>query len=304
MVDGVVSGEDMADLHELGLDALPDPERDGFAVWLAGTEWSRRTRMTYLERTGNYLRWVRGTDAFPDALTSATSRDAAVAAYCEYLVNERAVVARTLNTTLAALDAFYDGWRKLGSPSAVRVAVDTVDKRTLDAAQTSRLFAEAAADPRDYALVTLLSGAGPLESELAALDVDDVELGACEGSVRITGPDGHVRVVPLDAGCRAVLLAWRATRRAVLGPHAARQKALFISKRGNRLAVRSVDYLVRSIGRRADLEISPGTLRNTAKQKLLVAGHSPDAVAALMGIRTLDTAQVRALTQLTFDLEI
>ncbi|MFC7429763.1 site-specific integrase [Nocardia tengchongensis] len=286
----------MADLHEIGFAALADPVTDAFVLHLAGTRLARRTRETYRERVGNFVRWLRASGAHPDALLNAAARDVAVSAYFEHLVAERDAVARTLNTTLAALDAFYE-WQGLGRPAVGRVSTDLHVPRTLDDEQISRFLAAAAEDARDYALVAVGLDAAPLETELAGLDEDDVELSARGGNLRIGD-----RVVPLEAGTRAVLLAWRAERRKMLGPMSS-QRALFVSKRGRRLAPRSVDFIIRSVGRRAGMEISPGTLRNTAEQRLLVAGWSPSAVAAFLGNTRPDMARVRALTQLSLDFE-
>lgn len=294
---GVVSGHDMADLHEIGVAALSDPVVDAFVLHLAGTRLAWRTRETYRERVSNFLRWLRASGDAAAALAGPAGRDAAVRAYFDYLVAERNAVARTLNTTLAALDAFYE-WQGVGRPAVRRASTDLYVPETLDDGQISRFLAAAAEDVRDYALVAVGLDAAPLETELAGLNEDDVELSARGGSLRI-----GARVVPLEDGTRAVLLAWRAERRKMLGPKSS-QRALFVSKRGSRLAARSVDYIIRSVGRRAGFEVSPGALRNTAAQQRLMAGWSPSAVAAFLGNASMDMSRVRALTQLSLDFEV
>jgi site-specific recombinase XerD len=275
---------------------LGAPALEAFRAALGRLALAPKTRVTYLERVNDFLRWWRGSGGFEDAFTKGRGRDAAVAAYCEKLTEPS-----TVNVSLAALDTFYS-WVGLGRVRLPRAVLAQIVPDTLDVRQQSRLLAAASQRGlRDYALVTLALDAGLLESELAALDVDDLFLDevAERGEVRVGD-----RRVPLGAACRAVLMLWCADRRSRLGGN--RPGALFITEdRRGRLAVRTVDHIIRVAGREAGMEISPGTLRNTCQRRLRHSGLSAAAVDALMGRRWPNPARDRALVssgQLSLDL--
>ncbi|MFD4406673.1 tyrosine-type recombinase/integrase [Nocardia sp. NPDC058499] len=290
----------MAEVERLVFVGLGAPLLEAFRGALSGMSLAAKTRVTYLERVNDFVRWWRGSGGFDDAFTGRRGRDAAVGAYCEDL-ERRGVEPSTVNVSLAALDTFYR-WVGLGPVQLPRAVLAQIVPDTLDVRQRSRLLAAASQRGlRDYALVTLALDTGLLESELAALDVGDLCLDemAEHGQVRVRG-----RTVPLGAGCRAVLMLWCADRRTRLGGDL--PGPLFITEdRRRRVAVRTVDHIIRSAGRDAGMEISPGTLRNTCEQQLRRSGLSAAKVDALMGRRWPNPARDRAMgpsAQLSFDL--
>ncbi|MGW5384053.1 tyrosine-type recombinase/integrase [Nocardia sp. NPDC003963] len=287
-------------VERLVFSGLGAPALEAFRAGLWRLALAQKTKVTYLERVNDFLRWWRGSDGFEDAFTTGAGRDAAVTAYCEKLT-DREVEPSTVNVSLAALDTFYR-WLGLGRVKLPRAVLAQIVPDTLDVQQQSMLLKAASRRGlRDYALVTLALDAGLLESELAALDVDDLFLDemAERGEVRVRD-----RRVPLGPACRAVLMLWCADRRSRLGGN--RPGELFITEdRSGRLAVRTVDHIIRMAGREAGMEISPGTLRNTCQRRLRCSGLSAAAVDALMGRRWPNPARDRALVssgQLSLDL--
>lgn len=75
------------------------------------------------------------------------------------------------------------------------------------------------------------------------------------------------------------------------------QVALFLTEHtpDRRLAVRTVDDAIRAVGADAGLDISPGTLRATAEQRMLREDLPSAVVAARLGQQAPDRDRVRAL---------
>ncbi|WP_280309851.1 tyrosine-type recombinase/integrase [Nocardia abscessus] len=271
-------------------------EKELFRRWLAASLLASASQTTYLERTGAYLRWLKSAGPeFLDALTSRQGRDRAVAAYLTHLDVERGLASSTHNVSLAALDSYYT-WRGLGEPQAAAVSVDRGVAPTLTPRERSRCLDEAATrTPRDYAVFVLLLKTGLRREELANVDEDDIHLDAVSGSVRAPGPGDTYRVIPLDAGARRVQLTWAAARRKMLGHK--KEKAFFLGNSGKRLSPRRVGEIVGEIGAAAGLAsaLSPGVLRNTFEQDLLLEGREMAEVAYLMGRSKPDRDKVRAL---------
>ncbi|MGY2148828.1 tyrosine-type recombinase/integrase [Nocardia gipuzkoensis] len=169
--------------------------------------------------------------------------------------------------------------------------------RTLGPAeQRALLRAAAARGPRAFAMIVLGLDTGPRKSEIPALALTGLDLGDWPGTLAINDSTGNVRTVPLQPGTRAALVAWLAERRRLLRGHP-EQVALFLTEYAphRRLAVRTVDDAIRAVGADAGLDISPGTLRATAEQRMLREGLPPAVVAARLGQQAPDRDRVRAL---------
>ncbi|MBF6341635.1 tyrosine-type recombinase/integrase [Nocardia abscessus] len=288
--DGGVFGE------QPGSDGGWAEEKELFRRWLAASMLASASQTTYLERAGAFLGWLKAAGAeYIDALSSQTGRDRAVAAYLSHLDVERGLASSTHNVSLAALDSYYT-WRGLGKPQVAAVSVVRGVPATLTAWQRSRCLDEAATrSPRDYAVFVLLLKTGLRREELANLDEDDIHVDAVSGWVRAPGPGDTDRVIPLDAGTRRVQLTWAAARRKVLGRR--KGTAFFLGHSGRRLSPRRVGEIVAEIGAAAGLAsaLSPGVLRNTFEQDLLLEGRELAEVAYLMGRSKPDRDKVRAL---------
>lgn len=289
------NGEDMPGLFSIEIAA--DPMLAGFAAALDGRDdLAARSRETYLERVGHYLGWLAANRGHDDALHSPAGRDRAVDAYLTAAVEERGIVGRTVNLTLTALTVFYT-WLGLGAPATPRVVVEPINPRTLGPSeQRALLRAAAARGPRAFAMIVLGLDTGPRKSEIAALALTGLDLADWPGTLAVTDSTGNVRSVPLQPGTRAALVAWLAERRRLLRGHP-EQVALFLTEHAphRRLAVRTVDDAIRAVGADAGLDISPGTLRATAEQRMLREGLPPAVVAARLGQQAPDRDRVRAL---------
>jgi len=181
------------------------------------------------------------------------------------------------------LDLVLPSWKKL-------------PRAALNQTQSRRLMA--APDPstprgkRDQAVLELLYGAAIRVGECERLDAGDVDL--TRGLVLIrTGKGRKDRVVPVVGRAAAALdLYLRESRPSMLkDPH---ERALFISKRGTRFRVASIQALVRENAKAAglDVRVTPHTLRHGCATHLLQAGASVRHVQKLLGHASVQTTAI------------
>jgi integrase/recombinase XerC len=137
---------------------------------------------------------------------------------------------------------------------------------------------------RDRAILELLWATGLRVSELAGLDLDDVDRDA--RTVRVVGKGGKERVVPFGAKAAAALDGHRATRGSAPGP-------LFRGRRGGRIGVRTIFEIVRRRARASGItrRVSPHTLRHTFATHLLDGGADLRMIQELLGHSQLSTTQ-------------
>ncbi len=150
--------------------------------------------------------------------------------------------------------------------------------------ETEALLEPPSPHARDRAALELLYASGLRVSELAGLDLEDVDRGA--GTVRVMGKGRKERLVPFgEAAARAleILLAERGTSP---GP-------LFTNARGRRLSVRSLHAIVRRRARETGIarRVSPHTLRHTFATHMLDAGADLRVIQELLGHSRLSTTQ-------------
>jgi integrase/recombinase XerC len=164
--------------------------------------------------------------------------------------------------------------RKLASFLPIDEAVALVDGRHMGGA----------ARARNLAALELLWASGLRVSELAGLDVDDVD--RADATVRVLGKGGKERIVPFGRSAGRALDAYLATRGGARGP-------LFLNARGRRLSVRSIHGLVTRSARAAGIQrrVSPHTLRHTFATHLLDAGADLRMIQELLGHQRLSTTQ-------------
>ncbi|HET7802229.1 MAG TPA: tyrosine recombinase XerC [Humibacillus xanthopallidus] len=149
------------------------------------------------------------------------------------------------------------------------------------------------ADPihvRDRAMLELLYASGIRVGELAALDVDDLDLD--QRVVRVMGKGAKERVVPFGEPARRGLLAWLAVRAALATPTSG--PALFLGRRGRRVDARQVRSTVHEmLSHLPDApDLGPHGLRHSAATHLLEGGADLRMVQELLGHASLATTQL------------
>lgn len=159
---------------------------------------------------------------------------------------------------------------------------------------------------RDRAILELFYASGLRLSELAGLDLDDVNLNG--RIVRVLGKGGRQRLVPFNMSTAQAIRAYLPDRRALLDSEARARDAgrlghrgtlresrepLFVNYRGTRLSSRSIDRLVRryAVECSSRLGISPHALRHSFATHLLQRGADLRAIQELLGHARLSTTQ-------------
>lgn len=142
----------------------------------------------------------------------------------------------------------------------------------------------------ERALFEVIYGAGLRVSEVCALDVDDLSLGASDAVVKVRQGKGRKdRMVPLGSKARKALDAYLPLRTGAVGPDAA---ALFVGRRGRRLHPRAVRRL---LARRELVTgtpaVSPHALRHSFATHLLGEGADLRAIQEMLGHASLRTTQ-------------
>jgi integrase/recombinase XerC len=248
---------------------------------------------------------VQRSDLAPSLLDRATIRTFLADVHAQGL--SRATAARKL----AAVRAFLRYLRREGAIDADPAGLIATPKREVrmpahlsEQEMAALLSAPADNGPlgrRDRAILELFYASGLRLSELAGLDLDDVNLSA--KMVRVLGKGGKQRLVPFNASTAAALRAYlpdrarllrgRPPARGIGRAGAARPDPVFVNYRGGRLTGRSIDRLVRRYVAASStrLGISPHALRHSFATHLLQRGADLRAIQELLGHARLSTTQ-------------
>ncbi|MGW4125290.1 site-specific integrase [Nocardia sp. NPDC004711] len=119
---------------------------------------------------------------------------------------------------------------------------------------------------RDWALFLLILGTGLRRQEVENLNDEDVVLTGREWYVLAPGPDGEMRVLPLDIATMMAQMEWRTARAEQLGPDRA-ARPYFLTESGGRFSADRVDSIVQEIA-----GVLPKVLRNTYEADLYAEG--------------------------------
>jgi len=146
---------------------------------------------------------------------------------------------------------------------------------------------------RDRVILELLYGSGLRVSELAALDLEAIDLRGAE--VRVLGKGRKERLVPLSGKALEALSDYLPRRSELRNQKTGffDTKALLLTRRGKRLGVRRVQFLVQRYGAlgagRPDLH--PHALRHSCATHLLEGGADLRVIQELLGHSSLSTTQ-------------
>jgi integrase/recombinase XerC len=138
---------------------------------------------------------------------------------------------------------------------------------------------------RDVAIMELFYSSGLRLSELAALDVADVDL--YTESVRVFGKGRKERICPIGAPALEAISKYRAGANVHTG-------ALFINKSRRRISPRSIWLILKRYLRHTSIpiSISPHKLRHSFATHMLDRGADLRSVQALLGHASLSTTQI------------
>ncbi|MCS6953591.1 MAG: tyrosine-type recombinase/integrase [Bryobacteraceae bacterium] len=204
----------------------------------------------------------------------------------------------TLRRKLAALRSFFQFLVQQGTLEVNPARLTATPKapktlpRVLTAEQINRFLDALASQPeqprlvRDTAILELLYGCGLRVSELVGLD--EADLDAAEGWLRVRGKGRKERQVPIPGRAAETLRRYLAVRRPAPG-----ERALFLNPRGHRLTDRSVRNIVKRYARglAGDPSLHPHSFRHAYATHLLAEGADLRAIQELLGHARLSTTQ-------------
>jgi integrase/recombinase XerC len=220
-------------------------------------------------------------------------------------LQRRGLSKRSAARALSAIRSLYRYLQEHhGVPNNITRAarVPKLDKRLpsyLDRTQTQRLFdwAESRAGgdewgpTRDLAILELFYSTGIRLSELSGMNVEDLDLLSDQAKVR--GKGRKERIVPV--GSRAVLALRRYLnlRERLVAQVRGDRRAVFVSRRGKRLAPRGIQRIVHGMFDAIGGDgLRVHSLRHTFATHMLDAGADLRAVQELLGHASLSTTQV------------
>lgn len=186
--------------------------------------------------------------------------------------------------------------RLLRTPKAPQKLPDV-----MSAEQTNALVDGVAADTlhrpfpaRDRALFEFLYGCGVRVSELAGLDLDDIDRSA--GWIRVRGKGRKERQVPLPGKALDALDRYLTQR--LPAPN---ERALFLNHRGARLTTRAISGMVKlyATALSGDPSVHPHSFRHAYATHLLADGADLRAIQELLGHARLSTTQRYTQVSLT-----
>jgi integrase/recombinase XerC len=216
---------------------------------------------------------------------------------------------RSAARALSALRSFYRflvSRHGLEETPVLSVRSPRLERRLpalLDRAQIDALFREAEAramvggfrEVRDLAIIELFYGTGMRLSELAGLNLADLDL--VSDQLKVRGKGRKERILPVGSAAVRALRRYGGEREALLAARGAGKgdtRAVFLSQRGRRLSPRGVQAVVRQMLTRlagsAGLRVH--SLRHSFATHMLDAGADLRSVQELLGHASLSTTQV------------
>lgn len=216
--------------------------------------------------------WVGRLHARGLSPASIQRRLASMRAYCNYLVGQK-----QLSHNPA------EGIRAPKSPKPLPKALE-VDQiaHFLDSLPRDDVLGL-----RDRALLELLYSSGLRLSELAGLNVVDTQT----DEWRVTGKGGKTRLVFVGGRARRALADYLRHRTELANPG---EPALFVSRRGQRMAMRTIQGRCEHWARRLGLgqHLHPHMLRHSFASHLLQSGSDLRGVQEMLGHANLSTTQI------------
>ena len=143
---------------------------------------------------------------------------------------------------------------------------------------------------RDRAILELLYSSGLRLSEIERSNVCDVDL--ADKTMTILGKGGKTRIVPVGRHAITAIKSWLQRRQALVSN--IEEKALFVSRSGNRLGARAIQKRVEYWAKRQGLDrsVHPHMLRHSFASHLLESSSDLRAVQELLGHSDISTTQV------------
>ncbi len=142
---------------------------------------------------------------------------------------------------------------------------------------------------RDHAILELFYSSGLRLAELVGLDFNKLDL--ANGTISVTGKGNKTRIVPVGSYAVHAIQIWLNARVSIARPE---QPALFITKQGNRITPRAIQYRLKewAIKQGINSDVHPHMLRHSFATHVLQSSGDLRAVQEMLGHANISTTQV------------
>ncbi|MFZ2168503.1 MAG: tyrosine recombinase XerC [Methylococcaceae bacterium] len=214
--------------------------------------------------------------------------------------HRQGISSKSLQRELSAIRSFYNFLLKNhlvdSNPAQPVKAPKQARKlpKTLDVDQINGLLeagTSSALEIRDLAIFELFYSSGLRLSELAALNLSDVDLPDNSLIVR-NGKGGKSRILPIGSKAVTAINNWLQQR--LKNVSLLSEPALFVSARGTRLGQRSIELRLEQWCKKKGIaeHIHPHMLRHSFASHLLESSQDLRAVQELLGHSNISTTQI------------
>lgn len=206
--------------------------------------------------------------------------------------------ASSIATRLSSLRSFFDFLILRGELSANPAKGVSAPRKqrplpkNLDIDEVTQLLEVNEEDPlsiRDRAMMELMYGAGLRLAEMISINVKDIN--TFSGEIRVIGKGDKERKVPFAGKATEWVKKWLKVRGHLAKPE---EKALFVSKLGQRISHRNVQKRMSEWGQKQSLasHVSPHKLRHSFATHMLESSSNLRAVQELLGHENISTTQI------------
>jgi integrase/recombinase XerC len=212
--------------------------------------------------------------------------------------HRRGIGPRSIQRRLSTLRSFFKFLIREGqlkNNPALEVRAPKATKKlptTLDADQMAQLLnfrADQTLDKRDKAIMELFYSSGLRLSELAGLNLSDLDL--ADHTVRVLGKGNKTRLVPVGSFALTAIKDWLQERALLVQDET---PAVFVSQQGKRLAVRTIQLRVAAWAKQQGLgqHVHPHMFRHSFASHILESSQDLRGVQELLGHANISTTQV------------
>ncbi len=248
----------------------------------------------------NYQRDLQRFVVYADEHDLLQWRDIQATVIQDYVAvrHRHGISAKTIQRELSALRSFFNYLiteNKLKLNPAADVQAPRVSRKlpkTLDTDQVSQLLDindDSLLGKRDKAILEVFYSSGLRLAELAGLNLTDMDLR--QGMLNVTGKGNKTRKLPLGSKAIMALKDWLKQRATMT---IADQDAVFLSQRGKRLSVRSIQQRLQYWAAKQGMNgrLHPHMLRHSFASHMLESSGDLRAVQELLGHSDISTTQI------------
>ncbi len=276
----------------------PTPQQpiDDWLQFLHQQGKSQHTIAAYRRGLAHFGHWYEGSYGAPFVPDQVMPRD--VRDWKAYQQTTEQAAPATVNQRLVAVTRFFRWARSQGlcrenpAEDVANIRLEPRQPKALHKNQLRRLLRASRDNPRDYAMLEVLTGTGIRVGELLELRRGDVELGERSGKLTVrSGKRGNYREIPLTLDVRKALQVYFE----IAGMQGSNPDApLWTGPRGKLRHRSSVMRMLDKYSIRAGIEpVNPHALRHTFATRYLNANPSDlRGLARLLGHTSLDTVMI------------